>query len=141
MRLADALASVARELCELVGGDACAISRLLGDVLILFTEHAPRGTLQLGQGYLVSDYPRTEDVLRRGVAYRMTLDDPGVDASESSVVRQLGFAGLMLLALGDPPAPWGLVEIYRAKPGPFTDGDVLAARRLLADTAARFALS
>lgn len=137
IRLADALAALARELCDLVAGDAASISRMLGDVLILFAEHAPDGTLQLGQGHLVSDYPMTEDVLRRGLSYRMTRDDPEVDPVEARAVRQLGFEA----PLGDPPEPWGLVEVYRRRKGPFTDDDVRAAHRLLADAAARLPLS
>lgn len=110
-------------------------------MLVLLAEHAPNGTLQLGQGYLISDYPMTEAVLRDGLEYRMTLADPGVDAQEAKVVRTLGFGALLMLSLGAPPEPWGLVEVYRRSATPFLDDEVQAARELLARTAARLPVS
>jgi hypothetical protein len=55
------------ELVERVDADACAISRAIGDVLIMVAETVPEGkTLLQGQGYLVSDYPVTKRMLATG---------------------------------------------------------------------------
>jgi hypothetical protein len=53
-----------RALVDATGSSACAISRVVGDVLIMLAEHASDGrTLQLGLGFLVSDFPLTAAVL------------------------------------------------------------------------------
>ena len=76
LRLFDLLAATAQELLDGVPADACSVSRVIGDVLILVTERAPEGrTLQLGQGYLVPDYPMTQTVLSLGTPYALTLSD------------------------------------------------------------------
>ena len=109
---------------------------MLGDVLILVAEYAPGGTLLLGQGYLVSDYPKTEEVLRRGRAYTLTLDEPKADPAEAGLLRELGFGALLMLPLEVDGDPWGLVELYRRAPQPFSSGDVARARELIAAAAA-----
>jgi GAF domain-containing protein len=136
LRLLDLLIATAQALCRMVDADACAISRVLGDVLILIAEYAPGETLQLGQGYLVPDYPKTEEVLRLGTAYTTTVDDPGADPAEAGVVRELGFGALLMLRLQVAGDAWGLVELYRRAPRPFSDGEVDRARGLTAETAA-----
>jgi hypothetical protein len=51
---------------EVVDGIACAISRVVGDVLIQVAEHSRDGrTLVLGHGYLISDFPLTDSALAR----------------------------------------------------------------------------
>lgn len=135
-RLGDVLLELAISLCSRLGGDACAISRVVGDVLILVAEHAPQRSLQLGQGYLVPDYPRTRDVLRERTPYQMTLNDPGADTAEADVVRELGFGALLMLPLEVRDATWGLVEVYRTEPTPFDEDDLNTADELIAATAA-----
>jgi GAF domain-containing protein len=136
LRLLDLMEATAQDLCVLVEAHACAISRVLGDVLILIAEYAPDGTLQLGQGYLVSDYPKTEEVLRERRAYSLTLDDSGADPAEAGLVRELGFSALLMLPLEVAGEAWGLVEIYRRAPRPFSSADVEGARELIAAAAA-----
>src|SRR5437764_7828678 len=64
-RLRDVLSAIADELVERLDADASAISRVIGDVLIIVAERTQDGeTLQQGQGYLVPDFPQTADVLR-----------------------------------------------------------------------------
>ena len=60
------LHTATREFVEVVDGVACAISRVVGDVLIQVAEHSRDGrTLVLGHGYLISDFPLTESALRQ----------------------------------------------------------------------------
>lgn len=138
LRLLDLLAATGRDLTSELDADACAISRAIGDVLIMITEHAPGGqSLQMGGGYLVSDYPLTVEVLATGEARALTLDDADVDPHEAAVLRELGFASLLLMPLELSGARWGLVEVYREQPRPFTDDEIQLAREIVSRAASR----
>ena len=76
MRLGDALHARAQSLRTRLDADALAISRVLGDVLIVVAFDVTEGvTLQFGQGFLVSDYPVTKRVLETGEPVGLTLAD------------------------------------------------------------------
>ena len=137
-RLLDLLAETARELVDRLDATASSISRAIGDVLIQVTEYAPDGrTLLMGTGYLVPDYPLTQIVLASREPRAMTLADPDVDPAEARVLRNLEFASLLMLPLEIGGRAWGLVEVYRAEPLPFTAGDMRVATEILARTSAR----
>jgi GAF domain-containing protein len=137
LRLLDLLKSTATDLVDELDGQACAISRTIGDVLIMIIDLAPEGrSLQLGGGFLVSDYPLTQEVLATGRPRMLTLHDPHVDPHEATVLRELGFASLLMLPLELNGGPWGLVEVYRTEPVPFTDDDVRAAGAIVSRAAA-----
>ena len=130
-RLLDVLNALAADLVESLDADACAISRVIGDVLIMVAERVPDDrTLLHGQGYLVSDYPQTAEVLETGVPRALTLADPHVDEAEASVLREQGFASLVMVPLDVNGGIWGLVEVYRFEPLPFTGEQVEEATRL-----------
>lgn len=136
-RVFDLLTTSARELVAAVDGVACVISRMIGDVLVMVAEHAPdRRTLQLGQGYLVSDYPATQVVLDRREPAALSLHDADVDAAEAALLREFGFTSLLMLPLVLRGDVWGLVEIYRGEGPGFDAADVAAAERVLAETTA-----
>jgi len=98
---------------EAVGARAGSISQMLGDVLLHLVEHVPGGgTLQTGHGYLVSDYPVTNEVLTTREPRTVAVADPGADASEVALLRQFGYEALLMLPLVVDGAVWGLVEIY-----------------------------
>jgi GAF domain-containing protein len=131
LRLLDALANLADGLVTELDADACALSRVIGEVLILVAERVPdRGTLQQGQGYLVSDYPQTEEVLLTKEPRALTLDDPIVDEAEARLLRELGFGALLMTALELNGEIWGLVEVYRTLRRPFTDAEIRRAVEL-----------
>jgi transcriptional regulator with GAF, ATPase, and Fis domain len=130
-RLLDVLNALAAELVESLDADACAVSRVIGDVLIMVAERVPdERTLLHGQGYLVSDYPQTAEVLRTRVPRALTLADPVVDDAEATVLREQGFAAVVMVPLDINGAVWGLVEVYRLDPVPFTEEQVEQATRL-----------
>ena len=138
IRLLDLLAETARELADRLDATASSISRVIGDVLIQVSEFTPDGrTLMMGQGYLVPDYPLTQIVLASRQPRALTLADSDVDAAEAHVLRSLGLASLLMLPLEIGGVAWGLVEVYRTEPLPFTDEDVRAATEILARTSAR----
>src|SRR4029077_4776769 len=92
IRLVDVLSAATRELVETLDANACGISRVIGDMLILVAEHAGDGrTLQLGQGYLVSDFPETDRVLTSREPCTLTVDDRDVDSAEEVLLRTLGY--------------------------------------------------
>jgi GAF domain-containing protein len=131
LRLLDRLAQIADDLIAQLGADACAISRVIGEVLILVAERIPGGgTLQQGEGYLVPDFPKTAEVLRTREPVAMTLDDPDVDEAEASVLRQHGFGSLVMVPLELDGAVWGLVEVYRVDRRAFTAAEVELAVQL-----------
>lgn len=114
LRLLDVLTTMAHQVVSTLDADGCAISRAIGDVLILVAEHAPDGvSLQGGQGYLVSDFPETAAVLRTREPRAFSLDDADLDPSEGRVLRDLGFGALLMLPLELRGNAWGLVEVYR----------------------------
>jgi len=128
LRLLDVLVTMADDLTARLDADACAISRVIGDVLILVTERVPKGmTLLQGQGYLVSDYPQTAEVLETHTPRALTLADADVDEAEASVLRAHGFGSLVMLPLFLSDDVWGLVEVYRQDVRPFTDDEIRTA--------------
>jgi GAF domain-containing protein len=132
LKLLDVLSRIADDLVGRLSADACAISRVIGDVLILVAERVPDGgTLQMGQGYLVPDFPQTAEVLRTGQPRSLTLDDADLDAAEASVLRAHGFGALAMFTLELNGAPWGLVEVYRRERRAFSDADIRLAGELI----------
>jgi len=131
LRLLDALTNLADGLVTELDADACALSRVIGEVLILVAERVPDGgTLQQGQGYLVSDYPQTEEVLMTKQPRALTLDDPVVDEAEARLLRELGFGALLMTALELNGELWGLVEVYRIARRPYTEAEIRRALEL-----------
>jgi len=130
--LRDALTTMADTLVAELDADACAISRVIGDVLILVAEWARDGTgLQQGQGYLVSDFPETAEVLASRNPRALTLDDADLDPGEAFILREHGFGSLVMLPLDLNGAAWGLVEIYRVDRRPFSEAEIRRARELI----------
>jgi hypothetical protein len=130
------LASLCALLVDELRADACAISRVLGDVLIQVGEDVPDGgTLNTGQGYLASDFPLTVEVLRAAEARRVWTRDPQADADEVRLLRALGYEGLLMLPLELQGGVWALVEVYRRGSG-FSDEDAAAGERILGEAVA-----
>jgi GAF domain-containing protein len=131
LRLLDVLSTMADALVATLDADACAISRVIGDVLILVAERGSNGgTLQQGQGYLVPDFPQTAEVLTTLQPRSLTLDDPDVDEAEARILRDHGFGALVMLPLELSGGVWGLVEVFRVARRAFTDVEVKRAQEL-----------
>jgi len=132
LKLLDVLSNIADDLIARLDADACAISRVIGDVLILVAERIlGGGTLQMGQGYLVPDFPQTAEVLRTREPRSLTLDDADLDPAEASVLRAHGFGALAMFTLELNGAPWGLVEVYRREPRAFSEAEIRLAGELI----------
>lgn len=134
------LQTATREFVEVVDGEACAISRVVGDVLIQVAEHARDGrTLVLGHGYLISDFPLTESALRNDEPHCVSLLDPDADPREASLLNELKLDSLLMLPLMGPGGGWGLAEIY-VNGRRFDSDDVARARPLAAAFGERLAV-
>lgn len=111
--LPELLRKATEQFVEVVDGTACAISRVVGDVLIEVSEHSRDArTLALGHGYLVSDYPLTKQALEQDTPRTASLLDDDSDPIEAALLRELGFDSLLMLPVSSAGEPWGLVEVY-----------------------------
>ena len=132
LRLHDALGLTGQELMTQLDADACAISCVIGDVLIFVAQAATPGhTIQVGQGFLVSDFPETQAMLADGRPRLVTVTDENADSHEVQLLREFGFSALLMLRLDLGGHAWGLVEIYREEPRPFVAADARLAGELL----------
>jgi GAF domain-containing protein len=123
--------TAARAAADTVDGDGCAISRILGDVLIELAEFAgTRKTLYLGHGYLVSDYPLTRQAIERREARTVYAPDPDADPAEVALLEELGFTSLLMIPICAADEVWGLAEIYREGVHRFVNADAERATRL-----------
>jgi GAF domain-containing protein len=134
------LHATCRTLVDLLGAQACALSRRLGDVLVQLEEVVQPGrSLIIGQGYVVSDYPLTGEVLEQRVPRRVSLHDLDADAAEAALLRELGYDALLMLPLVVGDEPWALVEVYDAGERRFSAADADLATTVVERAAARLA--
>jgi len=123
------LDTACREAVELFDATACAISRVIGDLLVGLAEHTTSGRpLAHGHEYLISDFPLTREVVDSGEPRWVSRLDSDADENESALLRKLGFESLLMVCLPTSDACWGLLELY-AQHGHFdTERAELAAR-------------
>lgn len=103
----------ARDLAGALDAAGCVISRLVGELIVEIAEHSQSGkSLHLGYGYLLSEYPLTDEVVREREPRTVSLHDPHPDPQEAKLLNELGFDSLLMLPLACGKEVWGLVEIY-----------------------------
>lgn len=109
------LRNAASELVESLDAAGCVISRLIGELIVEVAEHSRTGnSLHLGYGYLLSEYPLTDEAVRLREPRTVSLLDPDPDPQEAKLLGELGFDSLLMLPLECGKDAWGLVEIYVA---------------------------
>lgn len=120
-----------KALVFVVGATACQASRVVGEYVIDAHEHALR-EIYLGDedAYRISDFPLTEEVLRRREPRALSFVDGTIDPAEAFLLRDLGMNALLMLPLYVRDEPWALVELYEKRLRRFTDDDVAVARFL-----------
>src|SRR4051812_40053072 len=80
------LAATCRALIDVLGAQACAISRLVGELLVQIEEVVQPGrSLIIGQGYVLTDYPLTREVLENRESRALTVFDPDADPAEAGL--------------------------------------------------------
>jgi transcriptional regulator with GAF, ATPase, and Fis domain len=124
------LATTCEELVALLDATACAVSRVVGDLLVGLDEHTLSGRpLEHGHEYLIPDYPLTQEVVESGEPRQVSRLDPDADQTEADLLAKLGFESLLMVCLPSGGACWGLVEVYTEK-GRFADGQPEVVQRL-----------
>ena len=123
------LGTACREAVGLFDATACAISRVIGDLLVGLDEHTTSGRpLAHGHEYLISDFPLTRVVVESGEPRWISRLDPDADEDESALLAKLGFESLLMVCLPTSDSCWGLLELYNEH-GPFNEEQAeLAAR-------------
>jgi GAF domain-containing protein len=131
------LSATCRELVELLGAEACLVSRVVGDLLIGLEEYArtPRPRLGLSHEYLISDFPLTQEVVERGEPRDVSLLDEQPEPTEAELLEQLGLDSLLMVCLPSGGGCWGLVEVYRN--GNRFDGEAAVLAEQLASVAGK----
>jgi GAF domain-containing protein len=130
------LGTACREAVRLLDASACAISRVIGDLLVGLDEHTTSARpLAHGHEYLISDFPLTRDVVESGEARWVSRLDSEADEQESALLAQLGFESLLMVCLPSSGSCWGLVEVYNDR-GTFDERQAELAERLAAETGA-----
>jgi transcriptional regulator with GAF, ATPase, and Fis domain len=126
------LAATCREVVELLDATACAVSRVIGDLLVGLDEYTLSGRpLAHGHEYLISDYPLTQEVIERGEPRYVLRLDEDADAKETELLERLGFDSLLMVCLPAGGECWGLIEVYGGARG-FGEGDSQVAERVAA---------
>jgi GAF domain-containing protein len=107
------LETACHELVNSLGARACAISRVVGDLLVALAAFS-RDTdpLELGHEYLISDYPLTQEVVTRGESRTVSLLEEKPEPNEAALLQKLGFESLLMVCLPAGGGCWGLVEVY-----------------------------
>ena len=107
------LGTACREAVELLDATACAISRVIGDLLVGLDEYTTSGRpLAHGHEYLISDFPLTRVVVESGEPRWISRLDPDADSDEAALLAKLGFESLLMVCLPTSDACWGLLELY-----------------------------
>jgi GAF domain-containing protein len=128
------LGTACRELVDLLDASACAISRVIGDLLVGLDEHTRTGRpLAHGHEYLISDFPLTREVVESGEPRWLSRHDEAPDETEAALLAKLGFDSLLMVCLPSHGGCWGLVEVY-SQGGRFDDEDAQVAARFAAHT-------
>ena len=120
------LVAGARELTQLLGAAATIVSRLQGDLLLDAAEYevAPLALRSDPLAYDLADYPLTREVIDTETARGVSLGDEEADPSEAFVLRELGMQAVLIVPLVTDHGPWGIVEVYDARPRRFGAVDI-----------------
>jgi GAF domain-containing protein len=130
--IAEVVEGTARALVAALDVAACAISRVVGDLLVDIVGYSrDRERLFLGYGYLISEYPLTREVLELREARSLTVFDEDADEREAAILRELGYQSLLMLPLVCDGRAWALVEVYALEVREFTPRDLAAAQEII----------
>ncbi len=82
------------------------------------------------QTYALIDYPHTAKALAQGQTYTCRVDDPNSDPAETALLRDRGFASLLLTPLVSAGCAIGIMELFDTRPRVFTSSDQRIAMAL-----------
>ncbi len=132
--VAQLLGLTAESLANVLDVPACTISRVIGDLLVDLVQHEREGKpTRLGHGYLISDYPLTRAVIESRGPETVYAGDEDADEAEVSLLVELGFDSLLMLAIEAENGAWGLIEVY-GNDRRFDATDVAVAQAIAGET-------
>ncbi|MDQ2984312.1 MAG: GAF domain-containing protein [Actinomycetota bacterium] len=125
----DILGALCRHLIDVLGGSACAVSRIVGDMLVQLVEQTRPDVnwKQLGHGYLIADFPLTQEVLESGEPRTVSVDEHDADEAEVRLLRELSFEQLLMFPVTVEGRGWALVEVYGSAEAEFGEEHTRAA--------------
>ena len=111
-----ALEAVAREWVDLFHCAACGVSLVedgsrLRDVAFVDSGRPWEG----GRVHALDDRPAPARALAEGRPYACSVGDPEADAAEVAVLREAGFASLLLVPIRGPEGPLGAIELLERR--------------------------
>ena len=107
------LGTACREALGLFDATACAVSRVIGDLLVGLDEYTLSARpLEHGHEYLISDFPLTREVVESGEPRWVSRLDEDAEENEATLLSKLGFESLLMVCLPTSDACWGLLELY-----------------------------
>jgi hypothetical protein len=118
-------------LVETLDASACAISRVVGDLLVGLVELSPDEDrrLDLSHEYLISEYPLTKEVIECSEPRTVSLREEAPEPNEAQLLEKLGYDSLLMVCLPTAKGCWGLVEAY-ADEKLFNESDTAAAEQI-----------
>lgn len=82
------------------------------------------------QTYELTDYPNTATALMQGRTFTCRIDDPEAHPAEATLLRERGFASLLLTPLVSTGRSIGIIELFDTRPRVFTTADQRVALAL-----------
>jgi EAL domain-containing protein (putative c-di-GMP-specific phosphodiesterase class I) len=94
----------------------------------------PDAWLPNGRRFAISDFPLTDEVLRRNVVAQVVAGAPGADEAESKFLMNEGFGALLMVPVYSGTHPVGLLECYSTPARPWTRHQIRTIRCVAAVT-------
>jgi GAF domain-containing protein len=127
------LSALTQVLIDRFDGAGAVVSRVVGDLLVDIANRSRSGeSMRLGHGYLLSDFPLTQEVLEQLESRTVSVVEDSADPAEVALLRQLGFESLLMAPLQARGQAWALVEVYGDAGRRFDTGDEERVKQLLA---------
>jgi EAL domain-containing protein (putative c-di-GMP-specific phosphodiesterase class I) len=94
----------------------------------------PDAWLPNGRRFNLSEFPLTDEVLRRNVVAQVVAGSPGADEAESDFLKHEGFGALLMVPVYSGSHPVGLLECYATAALPWTRHQIRTIRCVAAVT-------
>ena len=104
---------------------------MIGDLLLEVAQSSAGERIEpASHGYLLSDYPLTQEAIDACEPRLVSLLDENPDPKEAELLKELKFDSLLMLPMQALGSCWGLVEVY-ANGRHFSDEEATIAETLV----------